>query len=73
MDELSPIFRALSEHPVNFVGGFVAGLLRLNLAEDPVKSWLRDQAGQGGVRASMGSDGTPATSNGKGPQSIAID
>ncbi|WP_416672623.1 hypothetical protein [Egbenema bharatensis] len=68
-DELTPVFRELAGHPIAFLGGLVSGVLRLNLADDPVKSWL-DQ--QGGV-ASYPS--TASTTNGKnsGPQSISIE
>jgi hypothetical protein len=65
-DELTPLVKELAGHPVAFLGGFVSGLLRLNLTEDPVKSWLDQNAG---------SSITPSSTNGKGsgPQSIAID
>jgi hypothetical protein len=67
-DELSPVIQELSQNPVAFLGGFAAGLLRLNLEEDPVKTWLNKQ----GVAPSA----TPAVSSpskSKGPQSISID
>ncbi|WAL62397.1 hypothetical protein [Thermocoleostomius sinensis] len=67
LDELAPVFKELTGNPVAFLGGFVSGLLRLNLAEDPVKSWLDQQAG--------GSSYTPTSisSNGNGPQTISIE
>ena len=69
LDELIPVFKELIEQPVAFTGGFFSGLLRLNLNEDPIKSWIDDRAG---------STYTPTAaedSNGKnsGPQSISID
>jgi len=69
IDELAPIFKALTQQPIAFLGGFVSGALRLNLGEDPVKSWLDRQAG---------APSQPATNefhNGKsrGPQAIAIE
>lgn len=68
LDELTPLFQAFSQHPVAFLGGFVSGALRLNLLDDPVKSWLDRQAG------SATSPAVPANNNGnRGPQSIAID
>ncbi|MBF2002452.1 MAG: hypothetical protein IGS50_16665 [Synechococcales cyanobacterium C42_A2020_086] len=70
MDELTPVFKQLTTYPVAFLGGFVSGLLRLNLADDPVKSWLDQQSGSyAASTASMGS------TNGKssGPKSIAIE
>jgi hypothetical protein len=70
LDELSPILKELTQQPVAFVSGFVSGVLRLNLADDPVKSWLDKQAGSTAYQ-------TPTTSseNGKtsGPQSISIE
>ena len=70
LDELTPIFKELTQHPVSFLGGFFSGIFRLNLTEDPIKSWLDEQTG---VTTST----SPASqdNNGKssGPQSISID
>lgn len=70
LDELTPIFKELTQHPLAFLGGFCSGLLRLNLSDDPVRSWLDQQAGSTGYT-------TPTTNsdNGRssGPQSISID
>ncbi|MBD1913311.1 MULTISPECIES: hypothetical protein [unclassified Leptolyngbya] len=72
-DELSPVVQQLASHPVAFFGGFVSGLFRLNLGDDPVKSWLDQQVG------TAPSTGTTASSNGhqngssRGPQSISIE
>lgn len=68
MDELRPILQELLGQPVAFMGGLVSGLLRLNLNEDPLKSWLEKQ----------GASPASATTNGQnnknsGPQSISID
>jgi hypothetical protein len=69
MDEITPIFQELAQRPLAFMGGFVSGLLRLNLADEPVKSWLDQQSGGS---FSTGTDNT--RHNGKsGPQSISID
>lgn len=65
LDELTPLLKELTGHPVAFLGGFVSGLLRLNLAEDPVKSWLDQNSGSVIT--------PPPSSNGSGPQSISID
>lgn len=68
LDELTPVFKELAGYPVAFLGGFVSGLLRLNLADDPVKSWLNQQAGASSYSA------TTSSTNGKnGPQTISID
>jgi hypothetical protein len=65
IEELSPLAQELLKNPVAFTGGFVSGLLRLNLNDDPVKSWLEKQAG-----FKMSTPDTPPSS---GPQSIEID
>lgn len=68
-DELTPIFKELAGAPVAFLGGFFSGILRLNLSDDPVKSWLDKQAGVPSYTSSI-----PNTNgNSSGPQSIAID
>jgi hypothetical protein len=69
MDELMPLLKELSQQPLAFLGGFVSGALRLNLSEDPVKSWLDQQAGV----ASTQVQGDSANGKSSGPQSIAID
>ncbi len=67
MDELTPIFRELTQQPIAFLGGLFSGVFRLNLSEDPVKSWLDKQAG-------VSSHSAIEVHNGKsGPQSISID
>ncbi|WP_066382828.1 MULTISPECIES: hypothetical protein [unclassified Anabaena] len=70
INELSPLFKQLTQHPASFLGGFVSGVLKLNLADDPVKSWLDKQVGVNGYSTQT----TPA-GNGKasGPQSITIE
>ncbi|QSJ15538.1 hypothetical protein JYQ62_27425 [Nostoc sp. UHCC 0702] len=70
IDELSPIFKQLIQHPASFLGGFASGVLRLNLADDPVKSWLDQQ-----IRPGSYSSSSTQVHNGKatGPQSISIE
>ncbi|MEH2243855.1 hypothetical protein [Nostoc sp.] len=70
INELSPIFREFIQHPVSFVGGLFSGVLRLNLADDPVKSWLDQQ-----IRSNSYTNITIDAHNGKatGPQQISID
>jgi len=70
LDELSPIFKEFTKHPVSFLGGFVSGVLRLNLKDDPVKSWLDQQTGVTTYPTS-----TTEANNGKasGPQTISIE
>ncbi|MTJ10776.1 hypothetical protein [Anabaena sp. UHCC 0204] len=68
--ELSPLFQELTQHPISFLGGFVSGILRLNLTEDPVKSWL-DKKGCGDSSSNSSTDAQ--TSKANGPQQITID
>ncbi|MCG6133946.1 MAG: hypothetical protein MET45_04710 [Nostoc sp. LLA-1] len=70
IDELSPIFQQMTKHPISFMGGFFSGVLRLNLKDDPVKSWLDKQIYSTGYTSS-----TVEMHNGKatGPQQISID
>jgi hypothetical protein len=68
VQELSPIFQEFVHKPVVFLGGFASGLLRLNLSEDPVKTWLDRSLG-----VTVPPSDPPSGSNGGGPQSINID
>ncbi|MFN6567227.1 hypothetical protein A6770_07225 [Nostoc minutum NIES-26] len=70
INELSPIFKQFTQHPVSFLGGFVSGVFRLNLADDPVKSWLDRQVHTSGYSAL-----NTQVNNGKatGPQPISIE
>ncbi len=65
MDELRPILQELTSQPTAFFGGLVAGLLQLDLNEDPLKTWL----GQQGVASTS----STTASQKSGPQSISID
>lgn len=68
MDEFTPVFQEFARQPLSFMGGFFSGVFRLNLKDDPVKSWLDQQTGTTSFNSS------PDTNNGKsGPQSISID
>lgn len=70
LDELTPLVQEFGKGPVAFLGGFFSGVFRLNLAEDPVKSWLDQQTGSTTPYSAYSS----SSQNGKsGPQSIAID
>lgn len=68
LDELSPLFKELIQSPVAFMGGLASGLLRLNLDQDPVKTWLEKQGA-----AVSSSDNDSNGSGGSGPTSISID
>lgn len=67
VDELTPFVRELARQPVAFCGGFFSGLFRLDLSEDPVKSWLTKQG------ATPTASNTAQMPNPKGPKSIDID
>jgi hypothetical protein len=74
LTEVSPLVQECLQHPVGFASGFISGLLRLNLSDDPLKSWLDRQLGKPG-ESELGR-GNPY--NGRepqsgGPQSIAIE
>ncbi|NJM95649.1 MAG: hypothetical protein HC792_05540 [Acaryochloridaceae cyanobacterium CSU_5_19] len=69
LNELSPLFQELVNKPLAFLGGFASGLLRLNLAEEPVKSWLDQKLGP----PEDGSNFPPSPPSGSGPQSITIE
>jgi len=70
LDELTPIVKELIEQPVAFLGGFFSGILRLNLNDDPVKTWLEQQKGYTPTDNSI----TEANNNTtEGPQSITIE
>jgi hypothetical protein len=68
IQELSPIFTEIARYPASFLGGFASGVLRLNLAQDPVKSWLDKQVGIS-ITSTTVVKNRPAS----GPQPINID
>lgn len=67
VDELTPFVRELARQPVAFCGGFFSGLFRLDLSEDPVKTWLSKQG------AVPTESTVPKPPSDKGPKSINID
>ena len=69
LDELTPFMQELTRQPVAFLGGFVSGVLRLDLNDDPVKSWLENQNVD--VPEQNGTASSAGTAN--GPQKISID
>jgi hypothetical protein len=40
LDELLPLAKELVRNPLAFTSGFAAGILRLDLNEEPVKTWI---------------------------------
>lgn len=69
LDELSPLMREFAGHPAAFLGGLASGLLRLDLSDDPVKSWLEKQ----GTVPTPQANSDIHSNNGDGPQSISIE
>lgn len=70
LEELMPLFKEFTQHPASFAGGFVSGILRLSLNDDPVKSWLAQQTN---TPVTPFPTSTNGTHNGNGPQTISID
>ncbi|MGB3756037.1 MAG: hypothetical protein WBA07_06650 [Rivularia sp. (in: cyanobacteria)] len=70
LEELLPLFKEFTQHPASFAGGFVSGILRLSLADDPVKSWLAQQTNRPATTFPTSTNGR---NNGNGPQTISID
>lgn len=70
VDELTPFVREIARQPVAFCGGFFSGLFRLDLTEDPVRSWL-DKQGVAPTTGNTANGSSPSST--KGPQSIDID
>lgn len=66
LDELTPIVQEILGQPVAFLSGFATGMFKLDLSDDPVKSWLENQ----GADVSSQNDGGDAD---QGPQKISID
>ncbi|MGF1480658.1 MAG: hypothetical protein ACFB4I_14420 [Cyanophyceae cyanobacterium] len=68
LEELSPVIQELTKQPAAFLGGFFSGVLRLNLNEDPLKSWLERQ----GVSPYTATQPHPNGHSSR-PQSISIE
>ncbi len=69
LDELTPVLKELTCQPVAFLGGFVSGVLRLDLSDDPVKAWLANQ----NISVPGQDENTGGTDTSSGPQKISID
>lgn len=68
LSELSPVIQELLKQPLAFTSGFCSGLLRLNLNEEPLASWLDKQG-----FSHFDSDHTNNQSKQDKPQSITIE
>ncbi|MEM8674107.1 MAG: hypothetical protein AAGF83_09590 [Cyanobacteria bacterium P01_G01_bin.67] len=67
LSELTPILQKLMQQPVAFAGGFVSGVLHLNLNEEPLSKWLEQQG------YSTANNNSATSNNSDRPQSINID
>jgi hypothetical protein len=66
VEELQPVVKELIQQPVAFLGGFVSGVLKLKVTDDPLRTWLEKQG-----MTSYPTTNTPG--NGNRPQSITIE
>jgi len=75
LEEFKPVAQEFCKQPVAFAGGFVSGLLRLKLTDDPLKSWLQKQGVTDFSGASFTQPGGAPRSGSlrDRPQSISID
>ncbi|MGF1541737.1 MAG: hypothetical protein ACFCU5_15030 [Pleurocapsa sp.] len=43
LSELAPVWQKLMQQPLAFTGGFVSGIFKLKLDEQPLSDWLTQQ------------------------------
>ncbi|KAL4632838.1 hypothetical protein ACB092_04G080100 [Castanea dentata] len=68
-----PIIKQALKEPVSFMGGMFAGLLRLDLNEDPLKEWVtRTAEASGIVEEEIDADAEGSKTN-EVPQQIEIE
>ncbi|WP_017324196.1 hypothetical protein [Synechococcus sp. PCC 7336] len=65
--EKQTMVKEILQNPIPFLGGFAAGMLRLDIEQEPLKSWLKQQ----GVSVSSDSDDSDEPPS--GPQTISIE
>ncbi|GLJ08387.1 hypothetical protein SUGI_0087830 [Cryptomeria japonica] len=69
-----PLVKEALKEPVAFLGGVFAGLLRLDLQEDPLKEWIARTAEAAGINEDQGQDQeTQSQVNDEAPQQIEIE
>ncbi|KAJ8768189.1 hypothetical protein K2173_021129 [Erythroxylum novogranatense] len=71
-----PIIKEALKEPVAFMGGLFAGLLRLDLNEEPLKEWLTRTVESSGVSQETYADGSKPEGGGEeeeAPQQIEIE
>ncbi|WCJ34739.1 UPF0426 protein At1g28150 chloroplastic [Euphorbia peplus] len=67
-----PIFKQALKEPVAFMGGMFAGLLRLDLEEEPLKEWVTRTVEASGVTVENADDGERLNPE-EVPQQIVIE
>ncbi|XP_078167578.1 UPF0426 protein At1g28150, chloroplastic [Carex rostrata] len=74
-EDQSPIVRDALKEPVAFLGGVFAGLLRLDLNEDPLKEWVSRTVEASGIAEEVqtGADGSEQIGGDDTPQQILIE
>jgi hypothetical protein len=72
LEELKPLLNEGLKQPIAFLGGLTSGLLRLDLNQDPIDRWLKQQLGETTAPTGSGSAGNQGNSS-SGPQSIDIE
>jgi hypothetical protein len=71
LTELMPVLQESLGQPIAFWGGLCAGLLRLDLAQEPVRTWLDQQLGA--TTPGYSNRSTAQDNSQRGPQSIEIE
>lgn len=66
-DEITPVIQEFTRQPLAFLGGLCAGILQLNVSEEPLKGWLEQQH-----RGANGCKGDVVRSQSQ-PERISID
>uniref|UniRef100_A0ACD5V3A2 Uncharacterized protein n=1 Tax=Avena sativa TaxID=4498 RepID=A0ACD5V3A2_AVESA len=67
------ILREALKEPVAFLGGVFAGLLRLDLNEDPLKEWVTRTVEASGISEESSSEESNEGAQDDGPQQIEIE
>uniref|UniRef100_A0ACD5USR3 Uncharacterized protein n=1 Tax=Avena sativa TaxID=4498 RepID=A0ACD5USR3_AVESA len=67
------ILREALKEPVAFLGGVFAGLLRLDLNEDPLKEWVTRTVEASGIAEESSSEESNEGAQDDGPQQIEIE
>nr|CAB3487719.1 unnamed protein product [Digitaria exilis] len=67
------ILREAIKEPVAFLGGVFAGLLRLDLNEDPLKEWVTRTVEASGITEENGSEESSKADQDDTPQQIEIE